>query len=162
MFFSSVKVDASKIIFYLVWEQETSNVEMLHQQSVPVIVPFAPGIIGESIYISFAPPPPLGPIYFVFKQVLTKILPNNNFFSINSRVGTSPISPSAKSQIRHLEGFPACLKIYSHAPMLHLAHHRAISELNVLTKFNLIFLKGRKITFHCTQTFSNLTNLLIL
>ena len=46
MFFSSVKVDASKIIFYLVWEQETSNVKMLHQQSVPVIVPLAPGIIG--------------------------------------------------------------------------------------------------------------------
>ena len=57
MLFSSVKVDASKIIFYLVWEQETSKVEMLHQQSVPVIVPFAPGIIGESIYISSAPSP---------------------------------------------------------------------------------------------------------
>ena len=56
MFFSSVKVDASKIIFYLVWEQETSKVEMLHQQSVPVIVPLAPGIIGGSIYISSVPP----------------------------------------------------------------------------------------------------------
>ena len=124
MFFSSVKVDASKIIFYLVREQETSKVEMLHQQSVPVIVPLAPGIIGENIYISSAP---LGPIYFVFKQFLTKILPNNNFFPINSRVGTSPISPSAKSWIRHSEGFPACLKIYSQLThsMLHLAHHHS-------------------------------------
>ena len=57
MFFSSVKVDASKIIFYLFLEQERSKVEMLHQQSVPVIVPLAPGIIGENIYISSAPPP---------------------------------------------------------------------------------------------------------
>ena len=55
MLFSSVKVDASKIISYLVREQETSKVEMLHQQSVPVIVPLAPGIIRESIYISSAP-----------------------------------------------------------------------------------------------------------
>ena len=77
MFFSFVKVDASKIIFYLVWEQETSNVEMLHQQSVPVIVPLAPEIIGENIYISSAP---LGPIYFIFKQFLMKMLPNNKFF----------------------------------------------------------------------------------